>query len=133
MCMCLINLYDCLSVLKHILDITSFHLKILQCVSLTGKDILPLLKSHAIITPNEINSNSLIYPLVVSFLRGELLLSCYFVCLLYSITALLPSLLHVLDLREELDCLLRSMDLAGCVLEVAFNLSLKTLAFSLEL
>lgn len=131
--MCLINLYDCLSILKHILDRTSFHLKILQYVSRIGKDILLLLKSHAIITLNEINSNSLIYPFVVSFLRGELLLSSYFVCLLHSITVLLPSLLHVLDLWEELDCLFHSINLAGCVLEVVFILSLKTLAFSLEL
>ena len=122
-----------MSILKHILDITSFHLKILQHASLIGKDILPLRKSHAIIALHESNGNFFTCPFVVSFLQGDLLLSCSFLCLLYSITVLSHSRLHVLDLWEELDCLLRSMNLAGCVLEIVFNLSLKTLAFSLEL
>ena len=81
-----VELYGCLSILKHILDITSFHLKILQCVSLTD-DILPLLKYHVVIALSEINSSSLICPFIVGFLGEEsvwvphTVLCCYFICL----------------------------------------------------
>ena len=56
----------------------------------------------------------------------------FFLGFLYSTTVLLPSPLDVLDLWEKLDCLLCSMNLVVCVLVVVFNLSLNSLAFSLE-